>query len=222
MQSYKEFRQKLNEETPDIGEMVNKIVSDCQPFLKEIDGEVDEYRLYRGIKSKEDFMKKKIRTDRKPSATKSIIHNMIDDYFEENFGIRFRSNSMFVNGDETATYTYGRTYIVFPIDKFKFLWTDLVFDLFISLPGQLKDIEDDEETKKDLEKLGIEPNDEDIRKQLRLWLDRREYQMDDLKKAIKSGNEIMIAGSGYYAIEKDFFDEMNLGEEIQDAYEMGF
>lgn len=205
MLSYRKF---IQEQENDVGEIVEKIISDCQPFLDAIDGEVNEYRMYRGIKSNEDFMKKKIRSNRKSSSTPSRVQEAIDDYFEEQFGIRYRSNSMFASGSSTTVHNYGNPYIVFPIGKYQILWSKQIEDLFMDLPRDLR-----------LETNVEDLSEEQLKEKIYNFFNNSNYQEGNLKSAIKSENEIMITGKGYYAISEEFFDEMNLGDEIQDAYE---
>ena len=163
------------------------IKKDCQPFLKEIGNDVEEYILYRGMGSvSKNFLKKTVRKDRTPKDINKQIHKIFDKLFHKKFKIYGRSQCMFISGNETTASKYGTVYSVFPIGKIKFIWSPKVWDLF----DQIRD------------KIDRARN---ITKYCQSVVDK--YRKTNLKKAIESENEVMIDCNSYYAI---LYDEKTL------------
>lgn len=153
-------------------EILELIKRDCQPFLKHHpDG-----LMFRGMKNKGvGAFKQSVRGDRKPKNMLPELHSKIDDWFQTKFGIKARSETVFVTGDFNDARSYGKAYAVFPIGEFDFVWSPEVGDLFIVLhnetpsevPDRLADLK---------------------------------YQTTDLKAAIDSYYEIMVRCKEYYAV----------------------
>jgi hypothetical protein len=70
------FYNYLNEEN--IDEIISLIKRDCQPFLKDWRKTGNDF-LYTGKKIKKDFIKKKVRKDRKPKDMPEETHKIIDN-----------------------------------------------------------------------------------------------------------------------------------------------
>ena len=123
-----------------------------------------------------------VRKDRRPMDVPSDVHSKTDDWMNETFGIRGRSQTAFVFGEHRASdaKSYGELYAVIPQGDFKFLWSPKVTDMF-----------DYYQYKGFGERVrGLHGADKDTAIELELL--NMEYTDTDLRRAIKSGNEIMI------------------------------
>lgn len=174
------------------------LVRDCKPYLKEIKQRAD-IALYRGMRQRGDFEEVSIRKNRKPLHTFPKIQKLMDEWFKDNFGYAFRSGGLFAVGDPTAAKAYGVPHAVFPIGKFRYIWSAEEPEVYFGAsrvrehgidPNKLDDVSDDE-----LEEMVFDT------------LDGSGYQTDDLAMAIKnfSGHEVMIGGGEYYAIPFDLY-----------------
>jgi hypothetical protein len=114
--------------------------------------------------------------DRTPVSMPLDAHKRIDDCFEKQFGLRFRSRSLFTTGNLTTAASYGEVRSVVAIGDFCFCWSPHVADLYAEVAinrGNNESIED--------------------------MVARLSYRCDDLASAIASGNEIMLVGSAFEA-----------------------
>lgn len=186
---------------------VDTIKNDCAFFLKESDGGI----LLRGINDpgsqfghimldgKEyPIFKKTVRADRKPLSTDPQIHKAIDNWFDETFDMKARSNTLFCFGlgGWGNTSSYGVRYLILPIGKFRYVWSQTVSDLFDDVitkkfsAGEGKKFRDsflDDKGEPDLDKLAAE-------------MSKLGYQTDELDIAVHEGNEIMVECREYYAL----------------------
>jgi len=46
----------------------------------------------------------------------------MDDWFEEHVGMRTRSEAIFCTGSQAKAKMFGKTYYVFPVGDFKYVW----------------------------------------------------------------------------------------------------
>lgn len=108
-----------------------RIEKDCKPWLNEIrHGNSGGQLVYRGIKTaKGDFELRDVRKDRYPKDTSIEWHNALDDAFKSHFGWKARSEGLFVSHNKTAD-SYGDVYIVFPVGKYRYLWSESYDDLY--------------------------------------------------------------------------------------------
>jgi len=174
------------------------VKSDCAPYIKEISGDVSGTQLHRGvIGTKKPYIAKRVRLeDRKPKDTSPEVHDAINQYFTKKFGAPFR-NAIFATSDvdQAGEYAFGgyRTgeiYTIFPVGKFKYIWSPQIPDLLDSiyeydLPGTTAGGE------------------------WKRFADERlsTYQSTDLKSAINSSHEVMIRCEEYYGIK--YTDEID-------------
>jgi hypothetical protein len=175
------------------------IKKDCQPYLTQIDSDILQYPLYRGMGTAEQpALKKKVRlAGRKPMDTPDNVHSMLNNSFTQLFGAPFR-DSMFASGSFHVTNDYGNLYLVFPIGDFEFIWSSDVVDLFSEHGDYLNGISQNTHPTLDSQVVMTE------------WVHDLGYQNTDLQKAIQSHHELMIRCSGYYAISISLWqDERN-------------
>lgn len=104
----------------------------CKPFLKELKyrNEKEMNMLYRGSNRSKDIGKKKVRKDRIPKDMPYDAHDALDTAFDNIYGWRARSEGLFCTGRQRTAATYGSSQIIFPIGKFRYLWSDNIHDLY--------------------------------------------------------------------------------------------
>jgi hypothetical protein len=173
----------------------DNIIRDCQPFLRQINNEVDKFVLYRGVtKLKPVYTPSK---NRLPLHTPKDVHEKLDAGFDKLLGIKPRSQGVFATGNKTEVNYYGirgdGIIAMFPIGEFQFVWSPIVRDI-VKLSDDI-----------DLPFNGIaelyEYPDEFTAGQVGFILKQLRYRKnDDLKKAIASKNEIMILCDQYYGV----------------------
>jgi hypothetical protein len=90
--------------------------------------------IYRGMRVRfsPDICIKYPRTSRRPLTTDKKVHEFTDDYFKHKFGIKFRSESIFVSRSKPLAVTYGDPYVIFPLDRVNFAWSPNVEDFTYS------------------------------------------------------------------------------------------
>ncbi|MCK5019545.1 MAG: hypothetical protein KAS32_20970 [Candidatus Peribacteraceae bacterium] len=200
-------------------DMITLIHKECQPFLKEWapkqKGKSEATFMYSGRRNEKDFVKKRIRKNRRPTDTHIDIHNDLDKRFTKKFGYPARSNSVFVTGDFSSTNRYGEGYMVFPIGKYQFLWSPKQKDLYENLYEWMGTfVESDREGYKGWLELqarasrhlpddpGYKESYDKAKIDYDMGMDNivDGYQKTDINGAIKSGNEIMITAKDYYMV----------------------
>ena len=112
--------------------IISSIKKDCKPFLKANPTNF----LFSGRKSSKTFMKKKIRTNRRPLDTQEFVHDYIDSIFKKKFGVNLRSESMFCK-DSSNVDDYGEAYYVYPIGKYNLYYSRYITDLYMNLKAYL-------------------------------------------------------------------------------------
>jgi len=186
-------------------DLFNDIMKQCKPFMKEwlpIYKKQHDF-LYRGMEAK-DFGIKNVRKNRKPMSTSRYAHTMLNKVFKDKFGWYARSNSIFCTGSDDDAGTYGDLYVIFPIGKYKYLWSPKIEDLTISI-YQFGDIVQTGTNYTDMfNKELIKDNENTVEKLIKT------YKTTNLDKALESNNEIMINAHRYYIRkESNVFDEFN-------------
>lgn len=208
----KEF---LVEDEKDAKVMANLILRDCKPYLEQISYNIKEYPLYRGVPDSRLTFGALPNPENRPSRdTPTKIHEAMDNWFEKKFGIRYRSNALFVTGDKNMTsdyyagMTYGDLLLIFPIGDFRFCWSTKADDVMDELPtigNAMEPDQTDVEAWKEwsLKSHGTgfsyqQPLPERGIKRIEGILTGLNYIDYNLLNAIKSGHEIMIHGKGFY------------------------
>jgi hypothetical protein len=106
--------------------------------------------------------------NKEPRDTPREVHLEMDEWFFENFGLRFRSQAIFATGSHFAALYYGQVRTLKPLEEYYFCWSKNSSDLFHTFQAK--------------------PANESITN----MMERLEFQCTDLKSAINSKNEIMI------------------------------
>lgn len=127
-------------------EFLRALKMDCQPFLK-----INEHSLkrgnfiWRGFTNAEsvNFFSRYPRSNRRPLSTNKRIHQVFDNFFEKEFGFKYRSGAVFGSQDrsDANSYSFHGTYAIFPSLNYTLLASNKVTDLFAqSWPDDVDDI----------------------------------------------------------------------------------
>lgn len=179
----------------EIGHYIDLIKTNCSEVLPIIK---TAGFLYRGIGHVSDLplaYQGRSREDRRSLAgngyEQRVFNKIITQYgFKAN-----RANSIFCSGDVEQAAVYGKTYIVFPINGFNFLWSTKLRD-FMYHSDQFSEAAINAMQSADRERL------------IPAVIKHFGYRDDDLSSAIIAQKEILINGS-YYAFEsKSFADAL--------------
>lgn len=135
------FNMSLN--SKEIDDALSIIEKDCQYYFNLLKSNPENLIiLYRGeseaflkknpnLLDLEYFQKLKLRKNRGPKDMDFEIHQKLDNLFDQKFGIKLRSNSLFCTRDYNMAAGYGDfVCLVFPIGKFEYYWNPDVIDLF--------------------------------------------------------------------------------------------
>jgi len=128
----------LNEEET-TESIIQTIRKDCKPYLnaiKSCDGLL--YRGY-GSASGDDSKLHKIKREknRKPKDMYPSAHKRLDKLFREKFGWGVRSEAVFATSNYNTAFQYGAVYVIFPIGKFRYVWSTQFGDLFLHVRRHL-------------------------------------------------------------------------------------
>lgn len=113
-----------------------------------------------------------------PLAMPETLMVTVDDFFQEKFSWRSRSeNTLFITGNKRQARFHGEPCSVFPIELVQFVWSPNIPDLSVALHKLCAE--------------RLPPH------ELHDWLDGQGYCDTDLLGAIHSGNEVMIRTERY-------------------------
>jgi hypothetical protein len=132
------------------------------------------------------------RKDRLPKNTPLEVHERADKWFETKFGVRYRSQAVFVTSKEfiAAAYAASPQHVVrvIPLGDYRYCWSPKVYDFLAASidPSNAKDIEG--------------------------FLDRSGYIESDLRAAHAAGYEVMIFCERYVAIPLSLLKEERTGD----------
>lgn len=172
---------------PTVENILNTIKRDCDPYLSMINRNLSMYPIYRGVyrhnygtSIERGFWQYQTNQFRKPKDMPLSVHQYIDNWFLNKFGIKYRSQAVFGTGSMMLAAEYGSPHMMLPIGNFNFCWTPILEDLYKEFDGA-----------------DAMYGQEAINK----WMSSLQYrQNDNLKLAIESGNEIMISCDEYYLL----------------------
>lgn len=220
MATFKQFLEQQHRSA----QFVDNVSTQCRPYLQSHQTFPSE-PLYRGVKNNSDspFIFKQVRHDRAPKTTVISIHQLANQWFEQQFGIPFRS-AINGTGDFRFASDYGDVFQVFPTGDFKFCWSPKVRD-FVTIESRVaketKIMIDDAPTLSSVfTVLDVPANQlshslfEIVKTILFDILDQAEYQTTNITEAIRSKNEIMIA-TNYYGIHSWYSNRDQVIDKIQ-------
>ncbi len=170
---------------------------DFDTVLKECSEIVDIYKqiksfLYRGSKHNfaQDITKITPRTDRRPLDSSVEVSRKLDDEFYKRFKWRPRSEGVFCTSTLSNAHTYGDSYIFFPKNGFKFVWSRKFEDFYSNIYDAYYS---EYYTTVDINKFfTLEDKYMDFEKIV------SEYTNRDIKDAIEIGHEMMFKCDYYY------------------------
>jgi len=90
--------------------------------------------LYKGMNKQHDFDIIKTRKNRNPLNMPLKLHTYLDYLFKKKFGVKLRSETIFVTSDVVWSGNYGFRNIIIPIGKFDYYWNPHMDDLYEDLP----------------------------------------------------------------------------------------
>lgn len=125
-----------------------------------------------------------VRKDRRPMNMPIEFHNAANDWMKDTFDVDGRAGSAFVLGERgwtTASFYGEHLYAVIPHDKFKFLWSPKVNDLYDQFAGY----NGIDETVRGL-------TGEAYTQAVRDQLEKLDFKNTDLPAALASRVEVMI------------------------------
>ena len=165
-----------------IQKMASFLFRDCKPYLKDLrkSGKV----MYRGAYGG-DMTKIIPRKNRKPKDMDQDLSDELDDAFMSHVGWKPRSEGVFCSGDHGQAKHYGTAvFTVWPIDKYKIVWSESVGDLYTKMDNSGDDdyIETDW-MEEDYEEIYGENSENGS------WY----YEGDDTKETEKSAAEAKVA-----------------------------
>lgn len=111
--------------------------TECQPFLKAIEYNVNEWVLHRGMQFPGELtqhlpkfgIKEARLGNRTPMDTSAEDHNALNQYFVKNHDKPYR-NGVFAAGAINLAAAYGTPMAIFPIGQFDYVWHPNIKDLY--------------------------------------------------------------------------------------------
>jgi hypothetical protein len=184
-----------------IYEYLDIIGENCSKIIK-VYQTADNF-IYRGVEEKGDFLERKGRTKvRIPRDTPPEIHRYLNKLFKEKFGWKVR-DGISTTPVKLQTYLYGRPYIFFPADGYKFAWSKRYGDLWLHI-------------RKNTPIGGVN----DKRKQSALKRAVNTYIDTDLVGAISKTKKRKDEGEIMFKVEKYYLITESAERDIREALEM--
>lgn len=134
MKTFKSFISEGSnkQEIFDKQEFIDVVKKDCSEFISLNSA---NNLLYRGMRTRKDFLRIETRTDREPTDISAEHHKKLNDLFTDQFGFPYRSASVFVIGSSKTAANYGQPFAIFPTNGYTIAASNLVDDLY-TLIGQ--------------------------------------------------------------------------------------
>ena len=116
--------------------------------------------MFSGRNHTEKYYTGFVHSDRLPKDTPMELHLAIDQTFNDIFGWRARSHSIFVTGRKLQASNYGNVYVILPIGNYRYVWNPSVYDFQANKIGTFttwainKIMRYDSPWKKDIDDLG--------------------------------------------------------------------
>jgi hypothetical protein len=193
-------KRKVNKDN--FTDIITILERDCKPFLDEVKSNNIE-PIFRGSQlvnntgyyKVDGLYKKLVRQDREPRDTKGDISKVIDDCFEDKFGVRVRSKGVFTTKNKYKTY--GTPYLFFPIGEYKYYWNPLYYDLYSSIKHK------DWYNPNRIQKIFNYFNKGSLKNNIKKFIDS--YQSDGLKD--NEDQEITFICKEYYLVDPAFYSQ---------------
>lgn len=202
MKSFKDFLLEYN--VGDFGaindgeDWATRVLNNCQPIIQEVGG-IQNYSLFRGMDQSALFYYAPTRKDRESRDTREEIHHAMDQWFEENFGIKYRSNAIIATGGLGQSKIYGTPYMIFPEGQIKYLWSDQLRDIGAGIESRVHQTT--------LRHRKSPPTYKVILNGTKRVMDQITWQTNDLHQMMGDEREVMISAPAYYAANVKHIDE---------------
>lgn len=196
------FYNYLNEEN--LFDIINLIEKNCKPFINDWKKLKISDFLYSSRKDAFDFKEKRIRKNRQPTSTPIEIHKLMDEWFNKNFGVKVRSQSLFcIFSASIVEYYYGRPYMVFPIGKYKSIWSTKIDDLYNEVSFFYTMVFEPSYNINNYKEL---PEDEKkmFKERLWKWLNDQNYK----NSLVRTDNEVMIVTDKCYLVSMKYYQDL--------------
>jgi len=138
------FKKYLIEDRQSESEVIQLIRKNCSEALNAMSQA--KYVLWRGTNRTLNGLIGEFtpRIDRKPRDTNKWLHDVLDKEFRKEFGWGVRSEGIFATTARNQADAFGNyTYLFFPFDGFKFVWSDDITDLTNALFSFNYDLSDE-------------------------------------------------------------------------------
>lgn len=169
------------------------IMKNCSKYLRE-NNDPTMNIMWRGMPFKsQGSVVKTVRKDRKPVDTNFKVHGILDEWFNDTFGLRARSQGLFVTGDMKQAGTYGERFIIFPVGDYKYVWSPEVRDLL-------------KVAKSDIALVLRDKPQSDHESAIRGIMDGLNYQTDGLVEALRTKHEVVMMCDQYIAVPYHLYD----------------
>jgi len=219
---------KLHEITTNINqrdlEIATILFEECKPFLQQINYDLKNFPLFRGFQQsfQNDLTLAKVRKDRKPLGSPQAYHDNANEYFQQKFGVKVRSEALFTTGEIGQADEFGNVMCVLPKGDFTFYWSPIIPDFTFALDNKFED--DNEYYSQYKSDSPTASNAPLYRQWSNKWasekkeyfmhlLDTFKYTDENLKAAIRSGHEIAIVCDQVYIFDREhliaYHDIMN-------------
>lgn len=205
------FKKFISESKEDLGSISPSAIAellkkDCSQFFNDVRNPETDI-ITRNIRESAIAVRYDTIKGRSPKDTPRVIHHFIDSWFENKFGVRYRSDATFAT--RTNNGYYGKWFAIFPIGNYTACYSDKVQDLTDHIDKSFKGTAMDTiEDAGEMYYYAIKRNDsEQITKfenHLTDVMDTAMYKQSSIMDYIGSGGkinntEIMINCDSYYA-----------------------
>lgn len=190
-------------EENEVGKILQVVKENCSEAITAMK-QTNKY-LYRGIKyhgtQTSIAFHGRSRENRRPLSTAKDFDETLNNGLRNSGMVALRSNSIFCTSSIQSASSYGKLYLIFPINGFQYTWntkyedffTDYIYEYFMS-SGTLKTQEERQEAKQEFSELAKTPD----------FANECGFINTNFMEAIESGHEIMISGEYYALYSADF------------------
>jgi hypothetical protein len=201
-----------------VKQIITRIDKECKQIINEMGGwstwltenirVKDQYNLIRGMRPTSLYGIRSARSQRTPKDTWPEIHQIIDDWFFQKFGYRYRSNAIFAVSNVHTAESYGHPCLIFPRGHFRFCYSPDVEDLWDGVKMTLH-----KNFKSTVQKLATIESDEHFEQAVNQIISKLEgagYTETNLREAIGyvyGSSEIMIGCKDYYYVKAKWFNK---------------
>lgn len=208
---------KRYDEHVEFENFLKMIDKDCQPYIKLLKdlAHITSYHhrhqpiFLRGMSEDDNLILKKVRKDRTPlDSVNQVDNTLVDDIFYDKMGVRPRSEGIFTSTNSATANLYGIIYMVFPIGDFDYVasdsWVDMI-DAWSTYYEVFNDFESNgnEESKEIIDKYGNMEDGKVPRKWIEHVIEEYGKNGNEIKTAVKEGQEVVFICDEYYAIKYD-------------------